>query len=133
MRFSQLRDGTRKGRREQQVLPLRGQQRQDFRQLVAEAQVEQAISLVQHQRANRLDAECVLANQVEQPPRRSDHNVSTSAQRHHLRVGRDTAEERGHLDALRQMPGQRNKALRHLCGQLARGHQHQRMTGSRTA
>ncbi len=91
----------REGGREQQCLPAPRQQRQDPAQFGFEAQRQQAVGLVQHQRAHCAQVECVVCGQVEQATRRGHDDVGTAAQLQHLRIDRGAAGDRGHLDAAR--------------------------------
>jgi hypothetical protein len=115
----------RKGGREEQVLPARRQQRQDARQLLGKAQVQQAVGLVEHQRGHCIQADRVVIDKVQQAPRRGHHDLRAAAQVQHLRVDRHPAEHDRRLQPPRQRGQQRAHGLAHLRGQLARGHQHQ--------
>ena len=118
-------NGGGKGGREEEVLPLRRQQLKNAAQLIAKPHVEQAIGFVKHQRADRVQRQRIVLNQVNQAARRCDHDVGAAAQLHHLRVDRHAAKDRLHLDPPRQVSGQGDDGLGHLGRQLARGHQHQ--------
>ena len=115
----------REGRREQQVLPARRQQRQHAGQLVGEAQVEQPVGLVEHQRAHMVEPDRVVVDQIEQPARRGHHQLGAAAQGHHLRIDRHAAEQHRHPWRIRQPARQIAQQLAGLHRQLARRHQHQ--------
>ena len=118
--------GGREGGGEKQVLALGGQQDQHALQFVGEAQVEQAVRFVQHERDYVCQAQGVLFHQIQQAARRSHHDVGAAAQRHHLRIDRDAAEHHHGFHALQQVLRQAAHHLADLRSQLARGHQHQR-------
>nr|GEU28390.1 putative uridine nucleosidase 2 [Tanacetum cinerariifolium] len=117
----------REGRGKEQVLALPRQQLQDAPQLFAEAQVQQAVRLVQHQHRHARNLERVMVDQVQQPSRRGNHDIGAAAQGHHLRVDRHAAKHNRHLYRHRQMRHQLAHRLSHLRRQLARGHQDQAM------
>ena len=104
---------------------MRRQQLEDAREFVGEAQIQQAICLVQHQRFHGRKAQCVLVNQVKQAPWCCHDDVCTTAQAHHLRIDRYAAEHDGGFDRHRQMLRDAVNHLPQLRCQLARGHQNQ--------
>ena len=112
--------------REEQVLALRGQHAEKARQLVGKAQVEQPVSLVEHQDFERIEAQRVVVDQVEQAARCRNHHVAAAAQGHQLRVDRDATERDGDLEALGESLGQALHRFADLNRQLARGRQDQR-------
>lgn len=119
-------DRLREGGREQQVLPLRRQLREDAAQFLGEAQVEQAVGLVEHQRGDRVEPQRVVLDQVEQPARRGDDQVGTAAQAHELRIDRHAAEDHRDAQPVGQCAREVAQGLADLGRELARGHQHQR-------
>ena len=114
-----------KGRAEQEVLPLGGQQREHALQFLGKTQVKQTVGLVQDQLLHSVQAQGVVGHDVEQAPGRGHHHIGAAAKAHHLRVDRHATKERAHFDRLRQRPRQVAQHIADLCGQLTRGHQHQ--------
>ena len=113
--------------REEQGLALRGQQRQYAVQFVRKSEVQQAVGFVEHQVLHGVQLERVVVDQVQQAPRRCDHEVGTTAQAHHLWIDRHATKGYDDLGSLRQGLGQGAQHLADLRGQLACGHQHQRL------
>ena len=96
--------------REEQALPLRRHQPQHPVQFLGKTQVEQAVGLVEHQHFDRRQPQGVVLHQIEQAPGRGHHHVGAAAQRHHLRVDRDAAEDHRHLQRLRRRVRMRQPA-----------------------
>ena len=117
-------DGVGEGGGEQQGLALARQRTEQLVQLLGEAQVEHAVGLVQHQRLQLVEAHRVLPVQVEQATGGGHQQVDALAQLHHLRVDADPAVHR--VGAQWQVLRVLLHRLRHLLGQLAGRHQHQR-------
>ena len=84
-----------KSRREEQVLALRRQQREDAADVGDEAHVEHAIGLVEHQDLDAPQVQGLLPRVVEQAPRRRHQDVDAAAQRVDLRLHADAAEDHG--------------------------------------
>jgi hypothetical protein len=118
-------DRRRQRGRHQHRLALGRQQAEDLVELVGEAECEQAVGLVEHQRAHRAQCQRVVAHQVEQPAGRGHDDVGAAAQGHHLRVDGHAAEDDGDLRQAGQLVGQAAQGVAHLQRQLARGNQHQ--------
>ena len=112
------------GRGEQQGLALFRQHAVDIRQFFGEAQVEHAVSFIQHQGLQLVELQRVLAEQVDQAARGGDQNVHTLAQLHHLRVDAHAAVHR--VSGQRQVLGVLGNAGVDLLGQFASGAQDQR-------
>ena len=123
----------RKSGREKQVLTLRWQQAQNATQLFAKAQIQQAVGLIQHQRAHCGEVQGVVIDQVQQTPRRGHHDVGAAAQVHHLTIDGNAAKDHRHLHPLRQVFGQADQGFANLRRQLACRHQHQRANAARRA
>ncbi len=113
--------GRRESCREQQVLTTVGQKRQHAGELVGETFVEKAIRLVEHQSADFGQAHGVVIGEIEQSARRGHDDIRAASQRHHLRIDRDTAEHREHLDRLRQVPTEAAERFAHLHRELRVG------------
>ena len=84
-------DVLRHGRREQQRLALRRQQREDLPHVAHEAHVEHAVGLVEHQDRYLVEPQVFLADEVEKPARRGDDDIGPPSQRIDLRVLADAA------------------------------------------
>ncbi len=107
------------GRREEQVLPLRRQQREDAPDVADEAHVEHAVGLVEHEDLDvRAGRRCVWPCVVEQAARRGDQDVDAAAQRVDLRVDADAAED----DASTRGAGacRRSRTLSSICAASSR-------------
>ena len=112
------------GGREQQVLPLRREQRQDLLDVTDEAHVEHAIGFIEHQDLDTIELDGVLLGQIHQPARRGHQHISAAAQAHHLRVDLHTAEH--HVGAQIKVARISRHVLTHLGRQFAGGCEHQR-------
>ncbi len=123
--FSQGLHGVREGRRKQQLLATRRQQREHVRQLLGEAEREHAIRFVEHQRLERRKPQRIAAQQVEQAAWRRDHDVDTPPQGHHLRIDRHATFREARPERRQVTLKAPDRAL-DLRGQLTRGQQHQR-------
>ncbi len=66
--------------REQQVLPLPGQEGQDALDVRQEAHVEHPVSLVEHEDFDAREVHVALALMIEQPPRCGDQNVDAASE-----------------------------------------------------
>ncbi len=112
------------GRREQQVLPLLRQQREDPLDVADEAHVEHPVGLVEDQDLDPRQVERALALVVEQPARRGDQHFDAAAQLRDLRVDADTAVDHHRRDA--QVLAVHAHTLLDLRGEFARGRENQR-------
>ncbi len=135
-RFVQQRVGQRQHRPrerggEQQRLAAGGQHREQTTQLVGEAQVEQPVGLVQHQRLHVAQRHRVLLDEIEQPARRGHHDVGAAAQPHHLRVDGHAAVRDRDLERHREVLRVLAQRFADLRGELARGREHERAHGTR--
>ena len=79
-------------RREQQVLPLPGQEREDALDVADEAHVEHPVGLVEHEDLDPRQVEVALALMVEQAAGRGDEDVDAALQLRGLRADADAAE-----------------------------------------
>ncbi len=111
-------------RREQQVLPLRGQQREHALDVRQEAHVEHAVGFVEHEDLDPREIDVALSVMVEQPAGRRDEHVDAAAKLPHLRTEAYAAEHRhrGELEMLAVQP----HGLLHLRCELARRRDDQR-------
>ena len=82
------------GRREQHRLPVGRQHRQDLLDVVEEAQVEHAVGLVEHERADAAEVELLALGQVEQAAGRTDDDLDALGERVGLRLVGDAAVDR---------------------------------------
>ena len=117
-------DVLRHGGREEERLPLGGQQRQDAPDVVDEAHVEHAVGLVEDEEADGVERDVALADQVEQAPRRGHEQVDAPLERLDLRPLVDAAEDDAVAD--RRVARVVAAALVDLDGQFARGGEQQR-------
>ena len=91
----------RKGRGEEQILPLFWKQCQDLGKFIREPRIEHAIRLIKDERLHRGKSHRILIHEIEQSSRRRDDDVGASAQRHHLGIDRDAADGTDDLDPVR--------------------------------
>ena len=102
--LGELADLVRERRREQQVLPLRRQQREDLADVVDEAHVEHAVGLVEHEDLDLAQVDGLLLHVVEQAARASRRGCRRRARSCvDLRIDADAAEydgDRLELDVL---------------------------------
>ena len=119
----QLADIVGEGRREEQRLALRWNERDDALDVGDESHVEHAVALVEHQDLHLAEVHGLLADEVEEPPRRRHEDLDALLERLDLRIDVDAA-----IDA---EGAQRNvlaiglHALVHLDRELARGREDQ--------
>ena len=85
-------DLVREGRREEQVLALLRQQREDLLDVADEAHVEHVVGFVEDQDLDARQIEGALADMVEQAARGGNQDVDALAQGVDLRIDADTAE-----------------------------------------
>ena len=78
--------------REQQVLPVLGQQCQDFPDIADESHIQHAVRFVQHQDFDAGQIYRFLADMIEQSAGCGDQNVDRPPESLDLRVDADTAE-----------------------------------------
>ena len=90
----ELLDLVREGRREEQVLPLRGrrQQRHDALDVGNEAHVEHAIGFVEHEDLDLAQIHRFLLDVIEQPAGRRDQDLDAAADDRQLLLDVDAAE-----------------------------------------
>src|SRR5581483_11224694 len=122
-RRRELADLVGEGGREQQVLALRRQQREDAPDVGDEAHVEHAVGLVEDQDLDAPEIDRLLVHVVEQAPGRGDDDVDAVGEIVGLRIEADAAEDHDRLE--REVAAVVAHALLHLCGELARGNEHQ--------
>ena len=84
-------DLVRERRREEQVLALRRQDREDLADVADEAHVEHPVGLVEDEDLDPREVDGPLAEVVEQAARRRDDDLGTGAQRADLRIEADAA------------------------------------------
>jgi len=78
--FRQCDDAARQGRREQQRAAGRGRGFQDEFHVLAKAEIEHLVGLVEHHRLQLRDIETAAPQMIAQPPRRADHDVGARGQ-----------------------------------------------------
>ena len=110
-----------KSRREEQVLPFRGQQCQHAADVVDEAHVEHAVGLVQDEDLDLAQVDGLLLHVIEQAPGRRDDDVDPAAQLLDLRLEAHAAVDHGGAQLHVLAVGAH--ALLHLRRELARGHE----------
>ena len=115
--IGQLADLGRHGRREEQVLPLRGQLRDDAADRRQEAQIQHLVGLVEDEDLGARQTDMALGEVVEQPARRGNQHVDAAGERLDLRPMADAAEHDRHGQA--EMAAVGAEALGDLGGQLA--------------
>jgi len=123
-------DLLRVGGREQQRLMMLGDAPDDVVDRLAEAHVEHAVGLVQHQHADAAAVQAAALQMFLHAPRGAHHDVRIVRQRGQLRPQRHAAAQgqQLHVGDVRRQLAQR---LADLIGQLARGAQHQRLQADR--
>jgi len=114
-------------RREEKVLALRGQQREDAADVGQEAHVEHPVGLVEHEDLDRRQVDVALARVVEQPAGRRDDDVDAALQLRRLRAEADAAEQR-HRRVAQVLAVGADRRL-DLRGELARRRDHERAHG----
>ncbi len=105
------------GRREQQVLALRRQTREDLLDVMDEAHVEHAVGFVQDQDLHMGEVDAALTHQVQQAAGAGHQHVDALGQGLHLGIHADAAEDAGAGQG--QVAGVHLEAVVHLGGQLA--------------
>ena len=111
-------------RREQQVLPLLGQQREYALDVVDEAHVEHAVGFVEDENLDAAEIDVALAVMVEQPPGCRDEDVDAAFEQRGLRRHADAADhDRRRQVQMLAVDADRRLDLR---GELARGREDQR-------
>ena len=113
-----------KSRREEQVLPLRGQERQHAPDIVNEPHVEHTVGFVQNEDLDLAQVYGLLLHVIEQAPGRRDDNIHAAAQLLDLRLEAHAAVDHG--AAKPHVPAVGAHAFLHLRRELARGHEDQR-------
>ncbi len=113
----QRRDVIGEGSREQQVLALGRQPREDLFHVMDEAHVEHPVCFIEHQDFDVGQVDTALTGQVEQAARAGHQDVYTTGHGLNLRVHADATEDAG-ADEF-QVAGIELEALVHLCGQFA--------------
>ena len=113
----QLPDLVGEGRREEQVLAPPRQHREDLADVVDEPHVQHPVGLVEHEHLHRRQVDGVLADVVEQPARRGDHDLGAGPERARLGAEPDAAVDRDRPDRPARAVGP--DALLHLEGKLA--------------
>ncbi len=78
----------RHGRGEQQRLAVLRGRLDELLDIGQEAEVQHLVGLVQHQRRRAVQAQVAAAQQVQQPPRRADHDAGPGADGLDLRLDR---------------------------------------------
>ncbi len=124
-------DFRRKGGREEQVLPLLGQQREDAPNIADKAHVEHAVGLIEDENLHMRQIHAALLHMVQQSPGGGDQDIHTAAELLHLRVDLDAADE-GH-GAQGQIAAVDLHALFHLGGEFAGRNQDQGTDNGRAA
>ncbi|MNQ53030.1 hypothetical protein D3C85_670610 [compost metagenome] len=111
------------GCREQQVLTLGRQAREDFLHVVHETHVEHAVGFVEDEDFHVAEVDGLLVGQVEQTAGAGDQHVDALGERLDLRVHADATEDAGAFQ--RYIAGVQLEAVVHLGGQLAGRSQYQ--------
>ncbi len=122
----QLHHAKRERGREEHRVPAAGRRAaaEDAPQVLDEAEVEQAVRLVDDERLDLAERRRALLLVVEEAPRRSDEEVAAGAELVALAAVVDAAED-GHDAHLQEVP-ERARILLDLHGQLARGRDDER-------
>jgi len=120
-------DFRRKGRRKEQALSARRQQREDTVQFFSKTEVEQPVGFIEHQRGNLGQMQRVVIDQVEQASGRGNDDIGTAAQGHHLRIDRHAAKEGDDFRLDAQMLRQAVDRCPDLRSELACRHEDQRV------
>ena len=113
-----------KRRREQQVLPLRGQQGEDALDVVNKTHIEHAVGFIQHENFHVRQIHRLLIGVIQQAARCRHQNIHACLQRLNLRPDTDTTEYHG--GAQRQIFAVGMHAFFDLRGKLTRGGHDQR-------
>ncbi len=112
-----------RGRDEVRAVPL-GRVRQDALELVAEAQIEHAIGLVEHHRADVLRVDRAAIEVIQEPPGRAHDHLGALRERAPLVAQAHAARGRG--DARAELRVEPRQLLFDLLRELARGRDHER-------
>jgi len=107
----------------EQRLPLGGQLRDDFTDIVDEAHIEHSIGFVEHEKLHCVETDSIALHKVEQPSRRCDEDVDAVEQGADLATHRHAADRQGGADA--KMAAIGAEAIENLSRQLARRSKHQ--------
>ena len=124
-RIGQFYDVVGHRRREEERLPLFGQQREDSPDVVDETHVEHSVGFVEDEEADVGQRDVTLADQVEQASRRGYQQVDAALQRIDLRPLVDAAEDHAVADV--RVAGIVAAAFVDLDRQFARRREHQRL------
>ena len=92
--------------------------------IVDKAHVKHAVSLVENENLEAVEAHMALADEIVEPPRRCDENIHAVFQRRHLRSLPHASEN--HRGAQPQISAVQLKILINLQGKLPRRRQHER-------
>jgi hypothetical protein len=111
----------RKGRREEQVLPLERQELEDAADVVDEAHVEHAVGFVEDEDLHLAQVDRLLLDVIEEATGRRDDDVHAAAQLLGLRAEAHPAVDHGRAQL--HVPAVSAHALLDLRGELARGHE----------
>ena len=125
----QLADLVGERRREEQVLPLRREDREDAADVADEAHVEHAIGFVEHEDLDAREIDRLLADVVEQASGRGDENVEAARERIDLGLHADAAVDT--VGAQRHVLAVSADRQLDLRRELARRRQHQHARGAR--
>ena len=123
----QLHDARRKGGAEHHGLFALNRQLVDFGQVIGKAEVQHAVSFVDHQELNLVEFDLHAPLQVQQTAWRGNHQVSV-LQLGNLQLVRNAADHVGNAQAA-AMAHQVNRVSAHLLSQLTCGAQNQRARG----
>ena len=130
-RAGELEHRGRKRGGEKQILTARGQQREDAREFVGEAEVEEPVRLVEHERLDGGELQRVMVDEIEQAAGCGDDDVGPTAQRHHLRIDRYAAEDDLRLELHGQAVAVGADGFADLRSEFARRHEDERAHGPR--
>src|SRR6266516_1204627 len=109
---------------DQHRLALIGKRGEDAPHVGSEPHVEHLVGLVEHQHLEAGEVDVATLHVVEQPAGRRDDDIGAVSQRLGLGLHADAAVYRGRRHAA-DMASVDARALEHLLGELARGHQNQ--------
>jgi hypothetical protein len=123
----QLRDGRRHRGAEEQRLPSRRQMSKDAADVRQKTHVEHPVGLVEHQILQPGQPGVREAEMIQEPSRRSDHDIHAAAEGVLLRSHPDAAKHR--RSGQRRMNSKIVEVLHNLRRQFARRRQHQRARG----